>query len=37
LAGHQVIPPQTAELFNPLALCAKLAILPVANGPLFDA
>ncbi|MDQ3522070.1 MAG: hypothetical protein M3434_07025 [Gemmatimonadota bacterium] len=31
------LPPRTAELFKPLALSAKLAILPVANGPLFDA
>jgi hypothetical protein len=28
---------ETAEMFKPLALSAKLAILPFANGPLFDA
>lgn len=27
---------EAAELFKPLALAAKLAVLPFANGPLFD-
>ena len=31
------LPPETAELFKPLALSAKLALLPFANGPFFDA
>jgi hypothetical protein len=31
------LPRETAELFKPLALSAKLAILPFANGPFFDA
>ncbi len=30
------LPPETAEMFKPLALSVKLAILPFANGPLFD-
>lgn len=30
------LPPETAELFKPLALSVKLAILPFANGPLFE-
>ena len=30
------VPPNTAELFNPLALSVKLALLPFASGPIFD-
>jgi PAS domain S-box-containing protein len=31
------IPRNTAELFRPLALCVKVALLPFVNGPIFAA
>ena len=31
------IPRSTAELFRPLALCVKIALLPFVNGPVFTA
>ena len=31
------IPRSTAELFRPLALCVKIALLPFVNGPIFTA
>ena len=31
------IPRSTAELFRPLALCVKIALLPFVNGPVFAA
>jgi hypothetical protein len=36
LFSHATIPPKTAELFKPLALSVKLALLSFANGRVFS-
>ena len=35
LFSRESIPPATAELFKPLALSAKMAVLPTTGGPVF--
>jgi hypothetical protein len=36
LFSHSFIPSSTADLFKPLALSAKLAVMPFVDGPVFE-